>query len=335
MRTLKPEIRCRVVARGEHDAADRLIVARDRPAQRGRGQVAIGDLDAQPVRGEHLGRRAREAAGLEARVVADDDDATGAFCGPHTSRGIGHPTQALVGEVLGDHGAPAVGAESDIGVGCHRYDSLPYRNRASDPFIVPYPAHSMNREVVRGRVREPARMQKLQSGILVRCERLAVCGDQRQGEGEPVTALESNVHAIILAGGSGARYWPLSREMNPKQMLSIFGGTSLITQSVERVRPFVGPTGIHVLTNERLRDEVRNHLTAQPTLDGLKIDVLAEPIPRNTAAAIALAAAYLCRLDPEALMMVVPSDHILEHGASWEAIGRLAIEAAEVARLSP
>lgn len=133
---------------------------------------------------------------------------------------------------------------------------------------------------------------------------------------------------MILAGGSGARFWPLSREMSPKQMLSIFGGESLITQAVERIRPLAGG-GLHVLTNERLRDEIGNHLSAQPTLDGVLVEVLAEPTPRNTAPAMALAAAYLCANDPEAIMIVLPSDHLLECGPAWESAVRLAVEAAE------
>ncbi len=132
---------------------------------------------------------------------------------------------------------------------------------------------------------------------------------------------------MILAGGSGARFWPLSREMSPKQMLSIFGGASLITQAIERIRPLAGG-GLHVLTNERLRDEIGNHLSAQPSLEGVHVEVLAEPTPRNTAPAMALAAAYLCAADPEAIMIVLPSDHLLECGPAWDATVQLAVEAA-------
>lgn len=139
----------------------------------------------------------------------------------------------------------------------------------------------------------------------------------------------STLHAVILAGGSGARFWPLSREMSPKQMLSIFGGVSLITQAVERVRPFLAEDGLHVLTNERLRDEIRNHLGAQSSLRDVHVDVLAEPTPRNTAPAMALAAAHLMTSDPDAIMIVLPSDHLLECGPVWDATVALAVEAAE------
>lgn len=138
-----------------------------------------------------------------------------------------------------------------------------------------------------------------------------------------------SLHAIVLAGGSGARFWPLSREMSPKQMLSIFGGTSLITQAIERISPFVGPRGVHVLTNERLRDEITNHLGSQQALADREVNVLAEPVPRNTAPAMALAAAYLLTIDPEAIMIALPSDHLLEDGPVWDTTVARAVEAAE------
>lgn len=128
-----------------------------------------------------------------------------------------------------------------------------------------------------------------------------------------------HLHALILAGGSGSRFWPLSRELGPKQMLSVFGGVSLITRAVERIRRLCGLDSLHVLTNERLLDELRNHLKAQAQLKGVEIDYLAEPSARNTGPAIALAAAHLLTCDPDAIMIVLPSDHLLEDGEVWAA----------------
>ncbi|MHB8050977.1 MAG: mannose-1-phosphate guanylyltransferase/mannose-6-phosphate isomerase [Coriobacteriia bacterium] len=142
-----------------------------------------------------------------------------------------------------------------------------------------------------------------------------------------------HLHAMILAGGSGTRFWPLSRELSPKQFVTMFGGVSLITQAVDRVRSLAAPDGIHVLTNERLLDELRNHLKSQLTLEACAIEYLAEPTPRNTAAAIALAAAYLERLDPDAVMVVLPSDHVLENGERWERTLRVAVALAGTGRL--
>ncbi|MRS12104.1 MAG: mannose-1-phosphate guanylyltransferase/mannose-6-phosphate isomerase [Actinobacteria bacterium] len=125
------------------------------------------------------------------------------------------------------------------------------------------------------------------------------------------------LHAVILAGGSGSRFWPLSREMNPKQMLTIFGGISLIARAVHRIRPYTADDAVHVVTGEALFDELRNHLIAQEDLAHLTIDYMVEPMGRNTAAAVALAAAVLVRRDQDAIMMMLPSDHLLEDGEVW------------------
>ena len=127
------------------------------------------------------------------------------------------------------------------------------------------------------------------------------------------------LYAAILAGGSGQRFWPLSRELNPKQLLSVFGTESLIAQAVHRILPFTasGPSGVRIVTNERLFDELRNHLTAQDDIALHNLEYLLEPAPRNTAPAIALAAATLELEDPEAIMVVLPSDHLLEDSQVW------------------
>ena len=137
------------------------------------------------------------------------------------------------------------------------------------------------------------------------------------------------LYATVLAGGSGQRFWPLSRELNPKQLLSMFGTESLIAQAVHRILPFTeGGASIVVSTNERLFDELRNHLTAQPDPELHAVRYIQEPIPKNTAPAIALAAATFVADDPDAIMVVLPSDHILEDGDVWadciEAAARVA-----------
>ncbi|MCX8007100.1 MAG: mannose-1-phosphate guanylyltransferase/mannose-6-phosphate isomerase [Coriobacteriia bacterium] len=137
-----------------------------------------------------------------------------------------------------------------------------------------------------------------------------------------------NLHAVVLAGGSGTRFWPLSRELAPKQFVSIFGGVSLIAQAIERIRPLVEESGIVVLANDRIASEIKGHLASQPALAGVRIEHLCEPTPRNTAPAIALAAAYLVRVDPDALMIVLPSDHLLEDGDAWRRVVRVACAAA-------
>ncbi len=130
---------------------------------------------------------------------------------------------------------------------------------------------------------------------------------------------EPRLVAVILAGGSGQRFWPLSREMSPKQLLTVFGTESLIAQAVHRVMPYVAPgaDGIRIVTGERLFDELRNHLSAHDDARLRDVTYLIEPAPRNTAPAIALAAASIAAEDPEAVMIVLPSDHLLEDSPRW------------------
>ncbi|MCL2503559.1 MAG: mannose-1-phosphate guanylyltransferase/mannose-6-phosphate isomerase [Coriobacteriia bacterium] len=153
-----------------------------------------------------------------------------------------------------------------------------------------------------------------------------------------------HLYGCVLAGGKGQRFWPLSRELSPKQLLSVFGTDSLITQAVRRVLPYAGGAGaaggtdapggtggggagctrdgsVLIVTGELLVDEIRNHLSAvaaaakDPAFQRLRY--LVEPLPRNTAPAVALAAAVLAADDPEALMIVLPSDHLLDAGEVW------------------
>jgi mannose-1-phosphate guanylyltransferase / mannose-6-phosphate isomerase len=129
---------------------------------------------------------------------------------------------------------------------------------------------------------------------------------------------QNHLYATILAGGSGQRFWPLSRELNPKQLLSMFGTESLIAQAVHRILPFAGSgSAIVISTNERLFDELRNHLTAHSDPEMHSVRYIQEPLPKNTAPAIALAAATFVAQDPEAIMVVLPSDHLLEDGQVW------------------
>jgi mannose-1-phosphate guanylyltransferase/mannose-6-phosphate isomerase len=129
---------------------------------------------------------------------------------------------------------------------------------------------------------------------------------------------ESHLYATILAGGSGQRFWPLSRELNPKQLLSMFGQESLIAAAVHRILPFAeGGSSVVIATNERLFDELRNHLTAQADPELHLVRYIQEPMPKNTAPAIALAAATFIAEDPDAVMVVLPSDHLLEDGEVW------------------
>ena len=114
------------------------------------------------------------------------------------------------------------------------------------------------------------------------------------------------VHAVMMAGGIGSRFWPRSRRSNPKQFLSILGDDTLIQATVARLAGIVPTENIHIVTNERYVEQTRNQLPALPPEN-----VLAEPISKNTAPCITFAAQVIHAKDPEAVMVVLPADHII------------------------
>ncbi len=115
-----------------------------------------------------------------------------------------------------------------------------------------------------------------------------------------------HAYAVILAGGSGTRFWPLSRRKRPKQLLNLFGARTLLEETAARIRDLIPPERTYVFTNHRIRDEVRRQLRAVPGRQ-----IVAEPASRNTAPTIGLAAHEILRHDPEGIMVVLPSDHVI------------------------
>lgn len=114
------------------------------------------------------------------------------------------------------------------------------------------------------------------------------------------------LYAVILAGGSGTRFWPQSRQGKPKQLLKIAGDKTMIRATVERVLPEIPFERIMVVTAKAYEREIRDEI---PELSG---DMLvAEPQGKNTAPCIALAAYKLLKKDPEAVMAVLPADHVI------------------------
>ncbi len=111
---------------------------------------------------------------------------------------------------------------------------------------------------------------------------------------------------VILAGGSGTRFWPRSRRAHAKQVLALDGERSMIQQTVERLRPLVAAEKIWVITNEYLAAEIADQLKGVPT-----DQIIQEPAARNTAPACGLAAFLIERQNPEAVLGIFPSDHVI------------------------
>lgn len=135
-------------------------------------------------------------------------------------------------------------------------------------------------------------------------------------------------HAVLLAGGSGTRFWPYSRKARPKQFLALAGRDSLLKQTWSRVRKTAPVSRIWLVAPERLADAVREELP------GLRDDrLLLEPSPRDTAPAIALAAEAVGRADDRAVMGVFPTDHAVADVDRFVRAVRSAARAAEAGSL--
>ena len=129
-----------------------------------------------------------------------------------------------------------------------------------------------------------------------------------------------NVYAVIMAGGVGSRFWPRSREKSPKQLLEIIGKGKMIQNTIKRISDFIQPTNIIIVTNKVQKPMVVKQLPQIP-----EDNILVEPIGRNTAPCIGLAALFIRRIDPEAVMVVLPADHIMQDEEEFRNVLRLAI----------
>src|SRR5258708_286002 len=115
-----------------------------------------------------------------------------------------------------------------------------------------------------------------------------------------------NRFVIIMAGGRGERFWPVSREKTPKQLITLIGERSFLQQAVDRVMPVVPLQNILIITNEVQAENVRKQLPKLP-----KENVIAEPIGRDTCAAVTLGAAIVGARSTTAVMAVLPADHVI------------------------
>ena len=114
------------------------------------------------------------------------------------------------------------------------------------------------------------------------------------------------MYAVIMAGGKGTRFWPRSRQKRPKQLLNIVGQRSMLQQTVARIGGLLPAENILVVAGEDHGAEVRNQLADLPSEN-----IILEPVGRNTAACIGLAAMLVKNRDPSAVMVVLPADHLI------------------------
>lgn len=136
------------------------------------------------------------------------------------------------------------------------------------------------------------------------------------------------VWAVVMAGGVGSRFWPLSRASRPKQVLDLFGDGEMVRKTCERIGPLAPPERQLIVTGRILGDEMRRLLPDLP-----HANILEEPTGRNTAACIGWAALWIHRRDPDALMAVLPADHHIADVPAYQRVCRRAAELAQQGRI--
>ncbi|HWC89301.1 MAG TPA: mannose-1-phosphate guanylyltransferase, partial [Pirellulales bacterium] len=120
------------------------------------------------------------------------------------------------------------------------------------------------------------------------------------------------LHAVIMAGGAGSRFWPQSREARPKQLLRLLDQQSMIRATIDRLGSLVPPERMLVVTTRMLAQAIADELTELP-----RECVLAEPCRRDTAGCIGLAAIEILARDPDAMLIVLPADHAIGPTATF------------------
>ena len=136
--------------------------------------------------------------------------------------------------------------------------------------------------------------------------------------------MSSALYVLILAGGSGERFWPLSRKSRPKQLLSLFGAETLLEATLQRLDGLVPAKNVLILTNSDQEAGVRKLATTLPPEN-----IVAEPAKRDTAAAIALGVAWVAARDAQATMIVLPADHLIRDVLGFQKTLRTAAAAAK------
>ena len=154
----------------------------------------------------------------------------------------------------------------------------------------------------------PRNLQRMDNGIRrLECKSADHHGWRRSLKVCDMVKSQPNTYAVILAGGEGTRFYPLSTPERPKQFLKLIGDGTFIQQTRERISPLVKDEHLFVSTNERYRSLVEEQLPSVPSQS-----IIAEPFKRNTAPALAYAARLIYQMDPEAVICCFPSDHHIE-----------------------
>jgi mannose-1-phosphate guanylyltransferase len=128
------------------------------------------------------------------------------------------------------------------------------------------------------------------------------------------------LHAVVMAGGSGTRFWPKSRRNRPKQLLKLHGDATMLQQTVRRIAPMIGASETLIITGADQAEAVRAQLPELPAGN-----VVAEPCPRDTAPCVGLAATIIAKKDPEGTMIVMPADHVIRPEETFRKTVKVAV----------
>jgi len=153
-------------------------------------------------------------------------------------------------------------------------------------------------------------------------------GVERVRRKPPTSGWEELMYALILAGGSGTRLWPRSRQRTPKQLLDLTASDTMLQDTYGRLQPLVAPSHAYVITNGVCAEEVKRQLPALP-----EQNILVEPAARNTAPAIGLGSLAIRRADPNAVVAVLSADHLVRRRDEFASVMRSAALLAEAGYL--
>ncbi len=134
----------------------------------------------------------------------------------------------------------------------------------------------------------------------------------------------NHVYCVVMGGGSGTRFWPRSTEKKPKQFLTVFGNESLIKITMKRFELFIKKENLYLVTKKNQREELQRHPLPLPPEN-----IIFEPMGKNTLPCIGLSALLIRKVDPEALLIVAPADHIIQNEQRLRETLMLAIRLAE------